>query len=107
MSVAHRLKKLGLRVWVGNWGRVPDFLSPPWINASLPPQVDDFEMTGDIVAAMCRAVEQSACVAVFVTERYVRKVGCEDDDNCKRGFSYAVQHKSTNNIVGVWGEENA
>jgi hypothetical protein len=51
VSVAERLKACGLRVWI-----------------------DEYEMTGDIVSKMCEAIEESATIAVFITQRYVQKV---------------------------------
>ena len=56
ISVAERLKACGLRVWI-----------------------DEYEMTGDIVSKMCEAIEDSATIGVFITQRYVQKVRAQAD----------------------------
>jgi hypothetical protein len=63
--------------------------------------IDEFEMKGNIVQEMCKAIDLSAVVAVFVTERYAAKLQRVEDDNCKREFDYAVNRKTTAMMVPV------
>ena len=51
VNIANQLKILGSSTWI-----------------------DEYEMTGNIMNKMCQAIDQSACVLVFITERYVKKV---------------------------------
>ena len=40
----------------------------------VPLWIDEFEMTGNIIDKMCQAINDSHCVAAFITKRYVSKV---------------------------------
>mmetsp|Transcript_10381 Transcript_10381/g.34115 ORF Transcript_10381/g.34115 Transcript_10381/m.34115 type:complete len:161 (+) Transcript_10381:311-793(+) len=52
-------------------------------------------MRGNILDQMCRGIDDSTTVVVFVTRRYISKVASANDaDNCKRGFNYAAQHRA-------------
>ena len=74
-----RLQQMGMKVWF-----------------------DEERMEGNIVDQMCRGIEDSAVVAVFITERYVAKVSGENaGDNCKKEFNYATQRKTNARMVPV------
>ena len=45
---------------------------------------DEERMTGHIVQQMCRGIDGSQAVLVFITKRYVQKTNSEHDDNCKK-----------------------
>jgi hypothetical protein len=83
VQVAHALKARGLPIWI-----------------------DEDEMTGDIVGQMCSGIENSSAIVVFVTERYVSKVGGSNDkDNCKLEFSYAARKAGPSAMIPVVMEE--
>jgi ankyrin repeat protein len=51
---------------------------------------DENEMEGAIDHKMCEGIDQTRCMAVFVTERYLKKVASGDfGDNCLKEFGYA------------------
>lgn len=55
------------------------------------PWFDSDRMTGQIVDTMCKGIDQTHLLVVFVTERYIQKIGGDDlRDNCKVEFSYAT-----------------
>lgn len=58
-------------------------------------------MSGHIVQQMCRGIDQSRAVIVFVTRRYMAKVDADVDDNCKKEFNYAVMRRGTALMVPV------
>lgn len=66
---------------------------------------DEEQMQGNIEDAMAGGIEKSACVCVFVTERYIRKAGGKGergaDDNCCYEFGYAVRRKGVGRIIPV------
>ena len=81
VQLAANLKKRGLPVWI-----------------------DEHEMTGDIVKKMCQGIENSDVVVVFITQRYVDKVGGNDaKDNCQLEFNYAA--RKSNAMIPVVMEE--
>ena len=52
---------------------------------------DETHMKGGILDAMCRGIDESDVVLVFVTRRYVAKVASGDEtDNVRREFLYAA-----------------
>mmetsp|Transcript_10380 Transcript_10380/g.34111 ORF Transcript_10380/g.34111 Transcript_10380/m.34111 type:complete len:162 (+) Transcript_10380:311-796(+) len=52
-------------------------------------------MRGNILDQMCRGIDDSTTVVVFVTRRYISKVASADArDNCKLEFNYARQHRA-------------
>lgn len=59
--------------------------------------LDEERMTGNIVRQMCRGINQSKLVIVFITQKYIEKVDGrgekEDNDNCLLEFSYAANRK--------------
>jgi hypothetical protein len=72
----------------------------------LPVWIDEDEITGNIVEQMCNGIENSNAIVVFVTERYVSKVGGSNDkDNCKLEFNYAARMAGPNAIIPVVMEE--
>ena len=83
VQLAKRLKERGLPVWL-----------------------DEHEMTGDIVDQMCSGIDDSDTVVVFITDRYLKKVGGSNaKDNCKREFSYATRIASASSMIPVVMEE--
>jgi hypothetical protein len=72
----------------------------------LPVWIDEDEMTGDIVEQMCNGIENSNAILVFITERYVSKVGGSNaKDNCKLEFKYAARMTSPEVMIPVVMEE--
>ena len=68
----------------------------------LSPWVDQEQMSGNIYSKMCEGIDGSACVIVFVTENYMKKVGGDNmNDNCRLEFNYAAQRKTSLKIVPV------
>ena len=67
---------------------------------------DEDRMTGNIVDQMCKGIDGSACIAVFVTQRYIDKVGGSNaNDNCKKEFSYAAARKGANVMIPIVMED--
>ena len=62
---------------------------------------DNDRMNGLILDQMTKGIDQSCVIVAFVTQTYINKVASTDqNDNCKREFTYAANHKS-NTFVGV------
>jgi hypothetical protein len=56
---------------------------------------DSERMEGHIRDKMVAGIDASACVVVFITQRYMAKVGGQDHkDNCKLEFNYATDVKA-------------
>jgi hypothetical protein len=54
--------------------------------------LDETHMKGNILDAMCKGIDESDVVLVFVTREYIDKVqGGTITDNCRREFMYASQ----------------
>ena len=53
---------------------------------------DDERMAGHVTDKMCRGIDCSQCVIVFITQRYINKVASADEksDWCKLEFNYAT-----------------
>jgi len=77
---------------------------------------DEDRMEGNIVDAMCNGIDNSKIVLIFVTQRYIDKVGCcqtdnnpnpNPDDNCKREFEYAHRKKTSKLMISILMEEEA
>ena len=60
---------------------------------------------GDIVAQMCKGIENSDTAVVFITQRYAQKVASEEDDNCKMEFAYSVHRLGVKKMIPVVMEE--
>ena len=66
---------------------------------------DEDRMEGNIIDQMTAGIDDSACIAVFITSNYETKVrgrgprGAED--NCKLEFEYAHNHKGVANSIPV------
>ena len=55
---------------------------------------------------MVRGMDRTRVVLVFITSRYSRKVGgINQQDFCKREFSYAVNRKGIKQIIPIVMEE--
>lgn len=51
---------------------------------------------------MASGIDNSQCVVVFITKRYVDKVGgTNPEDNCQLEFNYAARRKGANKMIGV------
>lgn len=70
---------------------------------------DEDRMHGNIEDAMTRGIDKSACVIVFITSRYIHKVGGKgergEDDNCRFEFGYAARRKGVGRMVPVVMEQ--
>ena len=63
---------------------------------------DEEKMTGGIVDKMCKGIEKTKVVIVFITKRYLEKVNGENaGDNCKLEFNYASRQKTSSKMVPV------
>lgn len=71
----------------------------------LAPWFDAVQMEGDVNARMADGIEKSACVVVFVTERYLDKANGTGpngaDDNCKFEFDLSLRRKGVARMVTV------
>ena len=66
------------------------------------PWFDSERMEHNVVDQMTGGIDDSACVAVFVTSRYIDKVkGNNANDNCKTEFNYARNQKSARLMLAV------
>ncbi|EGD78986.1 hypothetical protein PTSG_11812 [Salpingoeca rosetta] len=68
---------------------------------------DEERMSGHIVQQMCKGIDGSQVVLVFVTKRYISKVNAEHDDNCKKEFNYAVMRRTTTRMIPIVMEDAA
>jgi hypothetical protein len=63
---------------------------------------DSDRMQGNIMAQMCAGIDNTHCLVVFVTKRYVDKVGGDvASDNCKKEFNYAERRVTGAHMVTV------
>ena len=63
---------------------------------------DEEYMRGDIDEAMCKGIDDSDLVIIFITKRYMDKVsGGNEMDNCKKEFNYAKQQKGPSRMLAV------
>lgn len=54
---------------------------------------DETDLRGNVLDAMCRGIDESDVVLVFVTKNYMRKVASGNDcDNVRREFMHASAH---------------
>jgi hypothetical protein len=61
---------------------------------------DSDRMQGHIVQQMCKGIDDSTLVVVFVTKRYISK--CVNvDDNCCKEFGYAAKRKGVARLLPV------
>ena len=59
-------------------------------------------MKGDLFKQMSPGIENTQCVIVFITQKYIDKVGGDNaGDNCKNEFNYAAIKKTSSNMVAV------
>lgn len=76
--MAKELKARGLSVWVD----------------------EEHEMTGDVEAQM-KGIDESACVAIFITQGYAEKVARNTADSCKMAFVYAKRTTGVERMIPV------
>ena len=73
--------------------------------AGLRPWLDESEMSGNIDQCMTAGIENSKCVLIFVTARYVRKVSGKgpngQNDNCLLEFGHAMRQCGVEKMVPV------
>ena len=63
---------------------------------------DEVYMEGDIDEAMCKGIDESAIMIIFITKRYMQKVAGDDaGDNCKKEFNYAKQTRGSGRMLSV------
>jgi 5S rRNA maturation endonuclease (ribonuclease M5) len=63
---------------------------------------DADRMEGQILDQMCRGIDGSSVVAVFITQNYMEKVyGQNENDNCKIEFNYAKEKITAKRMVAV------
>ena len=64
---------------------------------------DQEMMEHNIVDQMTSGIDDSVCVVVFVTERYIDKVRQRENrnDNCKTEFHYAKNQKTSKYMLAV------
>jgi len=94
-----------------NWGSQADnyanHKNVALINAGLKQRglttwFDDERMEGAVMAKMCEGIDNTRCVAVFITQIYESKVtGTNANDNCKLEFGYATRKKTSAKMVPV------
>ena len=66
------------------------------------PWFDSERMEHNIVDQMTNGIDDSACVAVFITSRYIDKVRSNNsNDNCKTEFNYARNQKSAKLMLAI------
>lgn len=67
---------------------------------------DEDKMEGNVKQKMVSGIEHASCIIVFVTKRYMDKVGGSNaEDNCFLEFNYASRRKTANKMVSVVMEE--
>eukprot|EP00733_Pompholyxophrys_punicea_P001820 Pompholyxophrys_punicea_v1_NODE_1067_length_991_cov_3.924145.p1 type:complete len:149 gc:universal NODE_1067_length_991_cov_3.924145:387-833(+) len=63
---------------------------------------DADRLEGDVSHGICKGVDLSAVVIVFVTKNYLEKVEQDvKDDYCKLEFNYSVKRKSSRFMIAV------
>ncbi|EQC40267.1 hypothetical protein SDRG_02171 [Saprolegnia diclina VS20] len=69
---------------------------------------DEEKMEGNIKMKMITGIENSRCIVVFVTQRYMDKVGGPNgEDNCQLEFNYAARRKTNAKMISVVMDPNA
>ncbi|OQS03538.1 hypothetical protein THRCLA_04144, partial [Thraustotheca clavata] len=63
---------------------------------------DEEKMEGNIKKKMISGIENARCIVVFVTQRYMDKVGGDNgEDNCQLEFNYASMKKTNAKMISV------
>eukprot|EP01035_Chromulina_nebulosa_P033583 gene33583-44979_t len=63
---------------------------------------DDEQMEGDIKSKMCSGIDHSRVLIVFITKRYLNKVGGNNaEDNCRLEFGYGARRKTAARMLPV------
>ena len=64
--------------------------------------IDAERMKGEIRRAMANGIDNTACVIVFITDRFCKKVNGDDSlDNCRYEFNYATRRVLTSNMIPI------
>eukprot|EP01031_Cornospumella_fuschlensis_P028943 gene28943-34932_t len=67
---------------------------------------DSEKMEGNVKKKMISGIENAFCIVVFITKRYMDKVGSNNaEDNCQLEFNYASRRKTARKMVPVVMEE--
>jgi hypothetical protein len=91
------LKARGLSTWFDE-EKMEVITTPP---SSLP-HPSHHSLKGNIKKQMASGIDNAQCVVVFITRRYVDKVGgTNPEDNCQLEFNYAARRKGANRMIGV------
>ena len=78
--------------------KINRWLNDKWIDTWF----DEKDLHDDITRAMTSGIDNTKCVVVFITKRYIEKVnGTNPNDNCKREFEYAERTKGVDKLVSV------
>jgi hypothetical protein len=66
---------------------------------------DEDKMEGFIQDKMTEGIDNTACIVVFITQRYIEKVGGRGEnkqkDNCLFEFRWACQNKGPDRMIPV------
>ncbi|CAK4121066.1 unnamed protein product [Aphanomyces euteiches] len=63
---------------------------------------DEEKMEGNVKKQMIRGIDNTRAIVVFVTQRYIDKVGGNNaEDNCQLEFNYASRRKTANKMIPV------
>ena len=64
---------------------------------------DAEQLHGHISQGMADGIDQSAKVAIFITERYIDKVAQKYglEDNCRQEYDYSVRRKGIHNLIPI------
>lgn len=72
------------------------------LNKGLSTWFDEEQMKGNVQMEMTNGIDNSSCILVFVTTRYMNKVGGTDaNDNCQLEFQYAARRKTPALMIPV------
>jgi len=67
---------------------------------------DNEQMHGDTLQRMAEGIERSLVILICVSRRYMEKVAQVEDNNCKFEFNYAVNKRTTLNLLSVVMEKS-
>ncbi|KAF0690264.1 Aste57867_18338 [Aphanomyces stellatus] len=63
---------------------------------------DEEKMEGSVKKQMVRGIDNARVIVVFVTQRYIDKVGGDNaEDNCQLEFNYAARRKTASRMIPV------
>ncbi|KAF0685615.1 Aste57867_22544 [Aphanomyces stellatus] len=63
---------------------------------------DEEKMEGNVKKQMIHGIDNARVIVVFVTQRYIDKVGGSNaEDNCQLEFNYAARRKTASKMIPV------